>query len=180
VYVDRYRAHADAAHIALFKNHGPASAASIPHIHSQVMPLPFVPPRIAREGEAFERATRCPLCSPIEGEVLRQTSNFTWLAPGGSAMAYQQWIVPKRHVAEMTAFDDAEIAELATLLQSASTAMLRLADSYNWMFMNFARHASAHAYVELFPRMTTLGGFELGTGTFVQIVDPARVPRELA
>jgi galactose-1-phosphate uridylyltransferase len=90
-------------------------------------------------------------------------------------MPYQQWIVPKRHVAEMTAFEDAEIAELATLMQSASAAMLSLADSYNWMFMNFARHGAAHCYVELFPRMTTLGGFELGTGTFVQIVDPARV-----
>lgn len=175
VYVDRYRAHAGAAHIALFKNHGPAAAASIPHIHSQVMPLPFVPPRIEREGGAFERATRCPLCAPVEGEMIRETPAFRWLAPAGSAMPYQQWIVPKRHIAEMTAFDDGEVAELATLLQSASASMLSLADSYNWMFMNFARHSAAHSYVELFPRMTTLGGFELGTGTFVQIVDPVRV-----
>jgi hypothetical protein len=47
------------------------------------------------------------------------------------------------------------------------------------MFMNFARHSTAHCYIELFPRLTALGGFELGTGTFVQIVDPARVLREL-
>jgi UDPglucose--hexose-1-phosphate uridylyltransferase len=178
VYIDRYRAHAGAAHIALFKNHGPAAAASIPHMHSQVMPLPFVPPRIAREGDAFEG--RCPLCASIEGEVIRETPAFRWLAPAGSAMPYQQWIVPKRHFAEMTSFDDAELAELATLLQTASASMLTLADSYNWMFMNFARHANAHCYVELFPRMTMFGGFELGTGTFVQIVDPARVPQELA
>ena len=179
-YLDRYRAHTNAAHVALFKNHGPAAAATIPHIHSQVMPLPFVPPRVAREGEAFERARRCPLCAPVEGATLRETPAFRWLAPAGSTMPYQQWIVPKRHVAEMTAFGDPEIAELATLLQSASAAMLSLADAYNWMFMNFARHGRAHCYVELFPRMTTLGGFELGTGTFVQIVDPARVPQELA
>ncbi|MFL6247202.1 MAG: DUF4931 domain-containing protein [Thermoanaerobaculia bacterium] len=175
VYVDRYRAHHGTAHIALFKNHGPAAAASIPHIHSQVMPLPFIPPRIAREGEAFERAAHCPLCAPIDGKIIRETPAFRWLAPAGSAMPHQQWIVPKRHVAEMTAFDDGELAELATLLQSASAAMLSLADAYTWIFMNFARHRSAHAYVELFPRVTALGGFEFGTGTFVQIVDPARV-----
>jgi len=175
VYVDRYRAHHGAAHIALFKNHGPAAAASIPHIHSQVMPLPFVPPRIEREGDAFERAERCPLCAPMDGPMIRETPAFRWLAPAGSAMPYQQWIVPKRHVAEMTAFDDTELAELATLLQSASTAMLSLAGSYNWMFMNFARHRAAHCYVEIFPRITALGGFELGNGTFVQIVDPAQV-----
>lgn len=179
LYIDRYRAHSDAAHVALFKNHGPAAGASIPHIHSQVMPLPFVPPRIEREGQAFERAACCPLCAPIEGAVLRETNAFTWLAPAGSAMPYQQWIVPKRHVAEMTAFDDAEIAELATLLQSASNAMLRIADSYNWLFMNFARRDAAHGYVELFPRLTTLGGFELATGTFVEIVDPAVAARRL-
>jgi hypothetical protein len=51
--------------------------------------------------------------------------------------------------------------------------MLALADSYNWLFMNFARRSAAHCYIELFPRVTMIGGFELGTGTFVQIVDPA-------
>lgn len=173
VYIERYRAHAASAHVSMFKNHGPRAGASIPHIHSQVMPLPFVPPRIAREGEAFERAAQCPLCAGIEGRILRETSSFTCIAPAGSTMPYQQWIVPKRHVAEMTAFHDDETAELATLLQSASKAMLALSDSYNWLLMNFARRDAAHCYVELFPRLTIIGGFELATGTFVQIVGPA-------
>lgn len=179
IYVDRYRAHAGEAHVSLFKNHGPSAGASIPHIHSQVMPLPFVPPRIEREGAAFERAPRCPLCGPIEGGIIRETPSFRWLAPAGSSMLYQQWIVPKRHLGEMISFTDAEIGELATLLQSASAAMLTLAGSYNWMFMNFARHGSAHCYVELFPRLTTFGGFELGTGTMVQIVDPTLAAQRL-
>lgn len=178
-YVDRYRAHASAAHVALFKNEGPGAGTSIPHIHSQVMPLPFVPPRIEREGEAFANAARCPLCATLDAHVIRETSSFTWLAPAGSWMPYQQWIVPKRHIAEMDAFDEREIAELAALLQAASGAMLTLGDSYNWIFMNFARRSNAHCYVELFPRMTALGGFELGTGTYVEIVDPAIAAQRL-
>jgi UDPglucose--hexose-1-phosphate uridylyltransferase len=174
VYVARYRAHADAAHVSLFKNQGPRSGASIPHMHSQVMPLPFLPPRIRHEGESFARCATCPLCKRVDGAVIRETASFTWLTPAGSGMPYQQWIVPKRHVSEMTTFDDTEIAELAALLQSASAAMLTLGDSYNWTFLNFARLAAAHCYVELFPRLTTLfGGFEIGTGSFVQILDPA-------
>jgi UDPglucose--hexose-1-phosphate uridylyltransferase len=173
VYLDRYRAHADAAHVSVFKNHGPHSGASIPHMPSQVMPLPFLPPRVEREGAVFAHGA-CPLCRPIDGEVIRETAAFTWLTPAGSGMPYQQWIVPKRHVSEMTAFDANEIAQLTALLQSASAGMLTLGDSYNWTFMNFARLEAAHCYVELFPRLTTLfGGFELGTGAFVQIVDPA-------
>lgn len=171
MYVERYRAHGGAAHVALFKNHGSRSGASIPHVHSQVMPLPFVPPRIAREGEAF--ADRCPLCDGIDAVPIESTASFAWIAPAGSAMPYQQWLVPKRHVAEMSAFDDAEIAELAALLQRSSAAMLALGDSYNWMFMNFARRDAAHCYVELFPRLANFGGFELGSGTNVEIVDPA-------
>ena len=38
---------------------------------------------------------------------------------------------------------------------------------------------AAHCYVELFPRLTALGGFELGTGTYVEIVDPALAAQEL-
>lgn len=179
IYVDRYRAHADAAHVALFKNHGPSAGASIPHIHSQVMPLPFIPPRIQREGDAFEHAGRCLLCEQIDGHIIRDTASFTWLAPAASGMPYQQWIIPKRHIAEIALFEGREIAELATLLRSASAAMLTLGDSYNWIFMNFARRDIAHCYIELFPRVATLGGFELGTDTLVQIVDPAIAAQRL-
>jgi UDPglucose--hexose-1-phosphate uridylyltransferase len=178
VYVDRYRAHGDCAHVAIFKNEGPRAGASIPHMHSQVAPLPFVPPRVQREADAFARAATCPLCD-IDGHAIEETASFSWLAPKGSAMPYQQWIVPKRHVAEMTVFTDAEIGELATLLQSASAAMLTLGDSYNWSFMNFARQGAAHCYVELFPRLALFGGFEFGTGTSIEIVDPAICAKDL-
>lgn len=179
VYVDRYRAHGDCAHVSLFKNEGPRAGASIPHMHSQVAPLPFMPPRVEREADAFASAKQCPLCRGVDGNVIEETPAFRWIAPAGSMMPYQQWIVPKRHVAEMTAFTEDELAQLATLLQSSSAAMLTIGDSYNWMFMNFARRTAAHCYVELFPRLALPGGFEFGTGTFIEIVDPANAAKRL-
>jgi len=60
---DRYHALASkAAYVCIFKNHGRLAGASIPHLHSQLVGTPFVPPRPAREGEAFGRATSCMLC----------------------------------------------------------------------------------------------------------------------
>ena len=47
LYVDRYRAHADAAYTAVFKNEGAAAGSSIAHVHSQVVPVPFVPQRVS-------------------------------------------------------------------------------------------------------------------------------------
>ncbi|MEA2490947.1 MAG: UDPglucose--hexose-phosphate uridylyltransferase [Acidobacteriota bacterium] len=175
MYVERYRAHSDAAYVSLFKNEGAAAGSSIPHLHSQVMPLPFVPPRVTRELAGFRDA--CPLCAR-PGEVIVETEHFTWLAPHASWMPYQQWLVPKRHACEMTALDGAALAELASLLRASAGKMRTLAPAFNWMFLNFPREPQAHWYVDLFPRMTTIAGFELGTGTFVEIIDPAAAARQ--
>lgn len=171
VYADRHRAHADAAYVAIFKNEGARAGSSIPHLHSQLVPLPFVPPRVERELEGFAR--NCPLClSPPN--VIRETGAFTWFAPHASSMPYQQWIVPKRHAASIGDLNDIEITELATLLHSASSAMRRISDAYNWMFVN-----TPHFYIDLFPRLTTIAGLELGTGAFVEIIDPAAAAERL-
>lgn len=174
-YVERYRAHADAAYVALFKNEGRRAGASIGHVHSQVIPLPFVPPRVERELRGF--ADGCPLCAPA-GHAIAETDTLRWLAPEASSFAYQQWIVPKRHVAELSSLTAAELHDLASLLREASRAMRPLG-AFNWMFMNFPRHAEGHCYVDLVPRLAALAGLELGTGTFVEIIDPAAAAQRL-
>ena len=87
-------------------------------------------------------------------------------------MVHQSWIVPKQHAHEPDAASP-HIAELASLLQRASAAMLSITAAYNWSFTAFRGEPRAHWYVDLFPRLTTVAGFELGTGTFIAIVDPA-------
>ena len=172
-YVERYRAHRDAAYVCVFKNQGARAGASIPHVHSQVVPLPFLPPRVERELRGF--ANGCPLCAP-EGHVIRETPSYVWLAPHASAFAWQSWIVPKRHVSEISAFDDLD--QLALLLRRSARAM-RGIGAYNWAFVNFPGHANGHAYVDLYPRLAAIAGLELGTGTFVEIIDPAAAARRL-
>lgn len=176
MYLARYRAHIeDASYVAIFKNEGARAGASIPHVHSQIVPVLFTPPRLVREAAAFRRAQHCPVCN-LEGEVIRETETMRWIAPAGSSMAYQSWLVPRRHIAE---FSDAEVPDIAVLLRAASKAMLKIADAYNWMFLTFPHAKEAHCYIELFPRLAQLAGFELGTGTFVEIIDPADAARRL-
>lgn len=177
LYVDRFRAHRDAAAVVLFKNEGARAGASIAHVHSQLIPLSFVPPRIAAEARGFSNT--CPLCKP-EGSMIRETEHFVWIAPFASRMAYQQWIIPRRHFADVREMTGAEIDDLAALLRDASTAMRSIADSYNWMFLDFRGHGAAHFYVDLFPRTTGIAGFELGSGTFVEIIDPAEAAKTLS
>lgn len=176
MYADRYRAHADAAYVSLFKNEGARAGASIPHVHSQVVPLPFVPPRIERELAGFARG--CALCGMREN-VVRETESFVWLAPHASAFAHQQWIVPKRHVPELLTLHDDELRELASLLRSSARATRTVANAFNWMFLSFPRNTDAHFYVDVSPRAAVIAGFELNTGTFVEIIDPADAARRL-
>ena len=184
LYVERYEAHSNhGAHTAVFRNHGVLGGASIQHLHSQLVTVQHLPPRIVKEAAAFARG-RCPLCVAIDdhresGLVIRETPSFVWLAPSGSGFAYQQWVVPRRHSPEMSGMTPDERAELASLLQASTAAMLQLSDAHNWLFINFRTEARAHWYVDLFPRLTTVAGFELSTGTFIHIVDPAEAVRVL-
>lgn len=161
----RIDAHRDAAYVALFRNEGSRAGATIAHPHAQLVPLPFVPPRIARERAAFAEA--CPLCT-IPGTIIQSTESFQWITPHASAFAYQQWILPKKHVSF------APSAELAALLATATQATSTISLAFNWMLMHHE-----HFYVDLVPRTATIAGLELGTGTFVEIVDPRMAAERL-
>jgi UDPglucose--hexose-1-phosphate uridylyltransferase len=163
MYFERYRALAAASdYVCIFKNHGRMAGASIPHLHSQIVGVPFIPPRIARESEAFAHAATCPLCDLAEHTLIGESKHYRWIAPRGARFAYQRWIVPKAHENELM-----EPRELAALLQSSVRAIKSVSDSFNWAFINFPGAQRAHWYLEIIPRTAMIAGFELGTGTFV-------------
>ena len=177
LYIDRYRAlrgRSGVAYVSLFKNQGRMAGASIDHPHSQVLAAPALPPRIAKEGAAFDAAGSCPICSMPRDNIIRDSERFTWLAPAASRMTYEQWVVPKRHMAEPDAMSNDDMRELAALLQNSTAAMRRIAPAYNWSFVAFPTTRRGHFYVEVFPRMTSIAGYELGTNMFIEIVDPAK------
>jgi UDPglucose--hexose-1-phosphate uridylyltransferase len=174
MYFDRYRA-IGAHYVSIFKNHGRMAGASIPHLHSQIVGTPFVPLRPAREGDAFARAARCPLCDLDEHPLIAETEHYRWIAPRGSRLAYQQWIVPKSHEHDLH-----EPHEITSLLQSSAGAMRVVSDSFNWAFITFPHQPRGHWYAELFPRIAMIAGYELGTGTFINTVAPTDAAKLLS
>jgi UDPglucose--hexose-1-phosphate uridylyltransferase len=171
MYYERYRA-IGANYVSIFKNHGRLAGASIPHLHSQIVGTAFVPLRAAREGDAF--AESCQLCE-AEHPLIAETENYRWITPRGSRLAYQQWIVPKSHEHDLS-----EPRELASLLQSSVRAMRGISDSFNWSFITFPHQRRGHWYVELFPRIAMIAGYELGAGTFINTVDPIDAAKTLS
>jgi UDPglucose--hexose-1-phosphate uridylyltransferase len=171
-YISRYYSARD-TYICIFKNHGHQAGASIPHEHSQLIATPFLPERVEREGAAF--GSRCPLCFIDDQPLIAETDDFRWIAPRGASMAWEQWIVPRGHQPEMR-----DAFGLGDLLQRSTRAMLTIADSFNWIFMNFPQHPRAHWYVQLFPRTSVVAGFETGSGSAINTTDPAEAARRLA
>ena len=180
VWIERYKSHSvDAHYVALFKNDGQRAGASIHHLHSQLIPLPFVPPRIEKEIAAFARAERCPLCAAIASQpIVHENDHFVSLVPV-AAHAYEQWIIPRRHGNEMSALASDELAAFGAIVQRGARSARSIVPAYNILFMNFPRQGSAHWYVDLFPRTAAIAGFELGTGTFIDIIDPPAAARRL-
>lgn len=160
--------------VTLFKNQGPLAGASLPHPHSQILGTSVAPARVALESRAFGEQVRCPLCAESPHSLIAESDHYRWIAPAGSTMAWQQWIVPLRHQAEMS-----DPGDLARLLQAAVGATRTISVSFNWAFLNFPNEPRAHWYLELFPRLTPVAGFELGLGTFINTVDPADAARVL-
>jgi len=160
---DRYHAlQTKADYVCIFKNHGRLAGASIPHLHSQLVGLPFVPPRVIAEGEAFARAATCPLCDVSAHPLIAESEHYRWIAPNGARFAYQQWIVPKAHEHDLD-----EPRELASLMQASARAMRSISDAFNWVFVTFPHEPRGHWYLELFPRTAMIAGFEIGTDVFV-------------
>lgn len=175
-YITEYYSVAQrAASVSIFKNHGRLAGASIPHIHSQILGTPFVPPRIGREAAAFEAASRCPLCDLADEPLIEKSEHYVRIAPRGSSMPCEQWIVPLRHGSEFQEEDG-----LAAILQRATRGMLAIADSFNWIFMNFRGRPAAHWYVQLFPRAAVHAGFEFGSASAINVVDPEEAARRFA
>ena len=178
VYVERYRKHAGRAkYVSLFKNEGERAGASIDHLHSQLIPLSFIPPRVANEAAGFRRRSACPLCvRPPQELIVHENDAFVSFAPEGSNYAYQQWVIPKRHEPDIRSVD--RVGAFGEILQKAIASAEKITPTYNALFMNFPESAG-HWYVDVFPRLTTVAGFELATGTFIDIIDPVAAARRM-
>lgn len=192
-YVERFREHMQRPEIrcvTIFKNQGAAAGASIAHPHSQIIALPVVPQRVAQMAEAFQRE-KCPLCTMVEEEsrssrLIATNKSFLLLAPFASRFPYEMWIVPAHHHASLSDVEVPDLARLATILHSGLFGLDRRlgAVPINWSIQNAPAENGVvdpqfHWFLSMHPRLTGLGGFELGSGSYINIVEPEQAAEEI-
>jgi len=190
-------------HVAVFKNDGPRSGATLAHAHSQVLAAPIRPGRVSRQLDAarahWQLKERCLLCDIVRHELDDQarvlevtagatTGGFMAWCPYASRHPFEVWIAPRRHVARFgtLSVDDArELAHITkkvligideALMGADLNLMLSLAPSAT----SFGRGEDGlehlelwwHWHLEIVPRLTHYGGYELGTGVIINPTAP--------
>ena len=201
VYVERQRdllQDRRLQYVLLFKNHGAAAGGTLAHPHSQLiaMPtIPFVPDRTLKSARAYWLAHhRCVFCDMLKHEmsvgqrIVWSDEDFIVLTPYASRFPFEIQIVPRRHVSEFTEVGPREAASLARVLRDT---LRRLKIGLGDPPFNLAIHTapnpnsfpprpvewdlapwSFHWYLEILPRLGPLGGFEWGTGFFMNAIPP--------
>ena len=186
----RLRAHAAAPYAHLFVNERLEAGASLPHTHAQLIALPSVPQRVARERERYAayavQTSGQDLASDLVQEEVRRRvrlvaydDDAVLIAPWAARSPYHLQIFPRR--SRMRFEDDG--ATGAALLHDALGRLARRfgAPPPLTLFVRTAPDGADHFCwrIELLPRLTGLGGIELGAGIDVTTVSPEQVAAEL-
>ncbi len=190
MYYRRYKALNDGKNrqTVLFKNHGTLSGASQKHSHSQIVSMLVVPEYIRYLIENairyHDRHGKCVFCKIIEYEInnkkriVYQNDKFVAFVPYAASGPYEIEIYPKRHEGGFEVMPGVDVAELSDCLRVVMKKLyLALSNpDFNIIFRNPPYHLSNiepyHWHLKIEPYLSTLGGFELGSGMRVNVMSP--------
>lgn len=181
----RARTHAAAgfAHNQVLVNQGRAAGASIAHPHAQVLAIEAVPPAVADALERFATAGADLVAADALLARARGTEIFggdvaAW-APWAGSSPYETRIAASAAGARFEDASDAIVAGVALATRDIVAALRAVSGdvAYNVVVHNAPTRATVegvgfHWYTTVLPRVATAAGFELGTGLYVNTVDP--------
>ncbi len=161
-------------------NQGRASGASIEHPHAQLIALGFTPPHVEALLQRFAGGGRDLVADAIEAAragpfVVSDDSAVTWCPPASSTPFVMRVALPYARQ-RFDLASDTEIGVLTGALQDALTRLRALLGevAYNVVVHTAPRddHRPFHWWVDIVPRVSVYGGFELGTGLWVNTRPP--------
>jgi len=175
-------------YVMVFKNHGKAAGASLEHSHSQLIALPILPRMIVSELNGAESyynyKERCLFCDIIRQEIKQdervvcQNEMFITIMPFAPRTPFEMWILPKKHSSSYRTQSDDELYLLAELV---SESLRMLAACIPNVPYNFVLHTGPlrtegikhfHWHFEVVPKLTSIAGFEWGTGFYINPMPP--------
>jgi len=171
-------------------NHGPEAGASIDHPHAQIFASGIIANTVNREMDGAERYFGvngiCVYCDIIKHErkekarIIYENDYFLAFAPFASRYPFEAWVIPKKHQSQFETSSRNEINEFADaaveVLQRLEKVLPGLALNMYIRTLPTTLEDSEyyHWYLEIAPRLTLFGGFELGSGVIINVVPPEK------
>jgi len=184
-----WRADGRFAAAVLFRNWGRAAGASLSHAHTQFAALPRVPDALVRELGNFSGAASssrpCPLCEAVTadhrgGRTIWEDAYTVVQSPWAAPIPYFMRIAPRRC---STTLADATVAERGSFGAALLAAARAVRGTFGEVAFNIVLHDGPYAaqravslpfhwHAEVVLRTSDQAGFEWGSGTYINVVDP--------
>jgi UDPglucose--hexose-1-phosphate uridylyltransferase len=171
-------------------NHGPESGASIEHPHAQIFASSIIPNIVHRElthtANYYSDNKTCPFCDMVKHELeqntrlLFQNDDFAAFTFYAARFPFEVWILPKHHESHFTAITSGQMENLVKICRQVFN---RLDVVLNDPPVNFFLHSAPcdqkkkdlpnfHWHLEIAPRLSNYGGYEMGSGVIIDIINP--------
>ena len=92
--------------------------------------------------------------------------------PYASMHNYELWILPKRHLDNVTLLNDAERFSWAKILKRVLRKIAALGLPYNFYFHQVIHDEDQHLYMKITPRGSIWAGVEIGSGLIINPISP--------
>jgi len=169
-------------------NYKMKAGASIVHPHAQIFVSNIIPNVVADEMEGseeyFQKHSECVFCAMNEHEkkikkrVIYESDKFIAYTFFAARFPFEIWLLPKQHLSNFEKEDKESIQELAKAMR---VIINKLYKTLKDPALNFFIHSLPntlddakffHWHLEITPRITGIGGYELGSGVIIDIMSP--------
>ncbi len=168
-------------YILTFKNNGGAAGASLQHTHSQIFATAFLPPNLKDKSKKVHdykiKTGRCIYCDVIKKELtsprlIAHDRSVVAFCPYASRHNYEVWLMPKKHLDNITLLNSDERLSFAKLLKKILKKINKLQLPYNYYFHQIIHDEDQHLYMKITPRGSVWAGVEIAAGLIINPVPP--------
>ena len=170
-------------------NLGPEAAASIEHPHSQFFASSIIPNYVEKElagsRKFFQDENQCVFCAIIAEErkqqvrLVAENEDFLAFTFFAARFPFEMWVLPKKHATFFEEISKGEIENLAKIIYdclSKLNAALKF-PPFNWWIHTGPTKKNHlgdfyHWHMEIAPRVSKFGGYEMGSGIVIDVVSP--------
>lgn len=169
-------------------NHGAEAGASIVHPHAQIFASGIVTNEVGEETAGADKYFgingACVFCDIVKHErkekvrVVYENEDFLAATFFAARFPFETWIYPKNHESQ---FEETSKGSLASLADCLSKTLVKMDKTLENPPLNLYIHTlptiegnseTYHWHVEIAPRVSNFGGFELGTGVNIDVMAP--------